>query len=239
MVAGVALAPGLGAVGCGGGAPAVRSPASMADVRDQARASGDGEMVGRWLLWEMVSPGGDAGQARNAAGRLHQVKHEGLYGSLALAVFDENHGDPREAAGAYAATLVAAQKSDDPDVQLVAWFSVNRMRALRGSVADLYKQHEKTLEDVVAHPGKVGWRALAELADWSNAEDFDTAAVIDDAYDAQYTARAGCARSIRLAGPFGRGTSVDRRRSFPAEEARPWPPSWEPDPLRGARPRVL
>ncbi|WP_394824305.1 tetratricopeptide repeat protein [Pendulispora albinea] len=227
------------AVGCGSATPQVASPSSLASARDQGRASGDAETVGRWALLEMVAPGGDAGQAKNAAGRLRQMKHEGLYGSLALGVYDEMHGDPRSAADNYAATLVAARQSDDPDGRLVAWFATNRLRAQRGSVAELYTRHKKTLEDLLARPGKLGWRAVAELSDWSNAEAFDKAAVIDDAYDAQYTARAGCGRKIRLAGPFGRGTSVDRRRTFAAEEPRPWPPSWEPDPFRGTRPHVL
>ncbi|WP_394844622.1 tetratricopeptide repeat protein [Pendulispora brunnea] len=227
------------AAGCGGATPAVNSPTSLGDARDKGRASGDGETVGRWALLEMVAPGGDAGQAKNAIGKLRQMKHEGLYGSLALALYDETHGDPRAAADAYAASLVAASKSEDPDVHLVAWFATNHLHALRGSVADLYTRHKKTLEDLIARPGKLGWRSVAELSDWSNAEAFDKAVVIDDAYDAQYTARAGCARKVRLAGPFGRGTSVDRRRSFPAEDSRPWPPSWEPDPLRGTRPHIL
>jgi len=227
------------AAGCGGTAPAVRSPTSLADARDKGRASGDGESVGRWALLEMVAPGGDAGQAKNAIGKLRQMKHEGLYGSLALAVYDETHGDPRAAADAYAASLVAASKSDDPDVQLVAWFATNHLHGLRGEVAELFTRHKKTLEDLLARPGKLGWRSVAELSDWSNAEAFDKAAVIDDAYDAQYTARAGCARKVRLAGPFGSGNSVDRRRTFPAEDSRPWPPSWEPDPQRGVRPHVL
>jgi len=227
------------AAGCGGAPSEVRSPTSVSDARDKGRASGDGETVGRWALLEMVSPGGDAAQAKNAAGRLRQMKHEGLYGSLALAVYDEFHGDPRAAADGYVTALVAARKSDDPDVQLVAWFATNRLHSLRGSVAELYAHHKKTLDDLSARPGKLGWRAVAELSDWSNAEAFDKATVIDDAYDAQYTARAGCARKVRLAGPFGRGTTVDRRRSFAAEDARPWPPSWEADPLRGTRPHVL
>ncbi len=42
-----------------------------------------------------------------------------------------------------------------------------------------------------------------------------------------------------LAGPFGRGTAPDRRRSFGAERPGPWPPSWPTEAARGTTPHLL
>jgi tetratricopeptide (TPR) repeat protein len=223
---------------CAGSPPPIASPSTVQGARDDGRTSGNGEVVGRWALYEMIAPGGDAAQAKKAIARLKSIKHEGLYGSLALGVYSETHGDPRAAADAYVASLVAARGSDD-NVELTSWYALNRLHALRSSVAELYAAHKAVLDDLVQKPKNLGWRTVAELTDWANAEAFDKALVIDDAYDAAYRARAGCAQKVRMAGPFGRGTAVDRRREFAAEEPRPWPPSWPADIYRGTSPHVL
>ena len=236
-----ALVTALGAAaGCGAGHKRIADPSSLARARSDGRASGAGEVVGRWALLEMTAPGGDAAQAKKAVDRLRSIGHDGLYASLALAVHAHAHGNPRAAADAFVRSLVAARDAGEKDdVHLASWYAINCLHALRSSVAELYAAHKKVLDDLAKNPGKLGWRTVAELTDWSNAEAFDKALVIDDAYDTQFRARAGCASRIRLAGPFGRGTSVDRRRSFPAEEPRPWPPSWPADPYRGTSPHVL
>src|SRR5262249_33199564 len=123
--------------------------------------------------------------------------------------------------------------------ELVAWFAANRLHGLRGAVADLYGLHRATLDRLGTRPGSLGWRALAELVDYSVAEAFDKAEATGDAYDALVAKRVGRARAARAAGPFGRGRAADRRRSFPAEAPGPWPLSWEPDPSRGTAPHIL
>ncbi|MEO6574386.1 MAG: tetratricopeptide repeat protein, partial [Polyangiaceae bacterium] len=92
---------------------------------------------------------------------------------------------------------------------------------------------------MVARPGALGWRAVAELVDWSTGEALDKAEATGDAYDALVNARVGCAKSVRIAGPFGRGSAADRRRAFPAEKSGPWPLAWVPDPTRGTPPHIL
>ena len=52
-------------------------------------------------------------------------------------------------------------------------------------------------------------------------------------------ARVGCARQIRLVGPFGRGTAADRRRHYAPEKPGAWPPFFPEDPIRGTTPHVL
>src|SRR5690606_23093927 len=49
-----------------GGAPSAYTPVDLAKLRSSADGSSDGEVVGRWLLDEMVAPGGTAEHARRA-----------------------------------------------------------------------------------------------------------------------------------------------------------------------------
>jgi len=226
-------------VACGG-APPANTPVDLARLRSSARGSTDGEKVGRWLLDEMLAPGGTGKNAAEARAQLAKTSasSKDLYAGLAAGLYDETHGEPRKAAPAFAATLTAAQKSDDPAAPLAAWVASHHLVALRGSIAGLWEQHRKTVEAVIAAPGHVGWRSLAELHEWSTAEALDKAEVVGDAYDALVTGRMGCARQLRIAGPFGKNTGPDRRRAFPAEVA-PWPPSWPEEPSRGTVPHVL
>jgi tetratricopeptide (TPR) repeat protein len=197
-------------------------------------------MVGRWLLDEMFAPGGTTKGAEDARNRLLAKKTSGdaLYASIGGALWDEMHGDPKRAAQGYVAALGYAKKSSDPSATLVGWVAAHHLVGLRGSVANLWKDNANVLESIIAAPGNVGWRALASLHEWSTAEALDRAEVTGDKYDALVTSRMGCSREIRIAGPFGKGSAPDRRRSFPAERS-PWPPSWPEDPLRGSVPHIL
>jgi tetratricopeptide (TPR) repeat protein len=228
------------AAACGGQVKvATNGAADLAQLRNEARGSKDGETVGRWALYEVLAPGGDAAQADAARKRLDEVPHDGMYASLARALVDDVHGQPKAAAASYVAAMAAAQKSADPDAPLVAWFAVHNLRALRGSVSDLFAQNRKSFEAIMAKPESVGWRAASELHEWWAAEVFDKAEATGDAYDALVSTRLGCAKKARLAGPFGHGSTVDRHRSFPAEAPGPWPHAWAEDPLRGNVPHVL
>jgi tetratricopeptide (TPR) repeat protein len=229
----------VGAGGCGGAAPRAVVAPSLADLRADARGSSDGELVGRWALTEMLAPGGTAEGAAAARQRLDVVPHEGMWASLARAVADDVHGDPRSAAESYMSALRATVASADDRAPLVGWFAVRHLLGLRGSVAELYMQHRAALESILTHPGHSGWRAIAELEDWRALEVYDRAERTGEAYDAEVTQRMGCARGLRLAGPFGHGGAPDRLRSYPAEDRTPWPVAWAPDPMRGTVPHVL
>lgn len=221
-----------------GGAPPANAPVDLGRLRSSARGSTDGEKVGRWLLDEMIAPGGTAKNAEEARAQLDKASSKGLYASLGAGIYDEVHGEPRKAAAAYVAALTAAKKSEDPAAPLAAWVASHHLVALRGSVANLWEENKQALLGVVESPGHVGWRSLAELHEWSTAEALDKAEVVGDAYDALVTTRMGCARAVRIAGPFGRNSAPDRRRSFAAEQA-PWPAAWPEDPSRGNVPHVL
>ncbi len=221
-----------------GPAPQANTVINLEELRSAAKGSSDGETVGRWLLDEMLAPGGTAKGATEAHARLAKTTSKGLYASLAGALHDEVHGEPQKAAAGYVAALVFAKSSEDAAAPLAAWFASHHLVGLRGSVANLWQQNKHTILPLISSPGHIGWRSLAELHEWSTAEALITAEVTGDAYDALVTSRMGCARNLRIAGPFGKNTAPDRRRSFPAELA-PWPPSWPEDPLRGSVPHVL
>ena len=237
MLSAAVIATSFGACG---GVPEARTPVELSKLRSQGKSSSDGEVVGRWLLDEMFAPGGTAKGAEDARKRLLSKKTsgDGIYASVGGALWDEAHGDPKRAAQGYVAALQYAKKSEDSAAPLVSWLATHHLVGLRGSVVNLWKDNAAALESIIAAPGNVGWRALAELHEWSTAEAFDRAEVTGDDYDALVTGRMGCARNVRIAGPFGRGTGPDRRRAFAAERA-PWPPSWPEDPSRGTVPHVL
>ncbi len=198
--------------------------------------------MGRWALAEMFEPGGDQALAARARTRLNErgVSKQGLYANLARAIFDEVHGNPRSAADAYVSTLQAtAAAAADPSAPLVGWYASHQLLGLRSSVTDLYDRHKAALLAIAAAPGNLGWRAVAEILEWSASEAFDKAVATGDAYDALVTSRLGCAKAMRIAGPFGRGAAPDHRRTFAAETPGPWPPSWPEDPTRGTVPHVL
>ncbi len=237
----LALILGLGAgeAACG---DAVRSPSSAADIKDlrnQAQGSDDGEEVGQWALFELLAPGGDAAKAKAARGRLDKIKHDGMLGSLALGFYEETHGDPAVAADAYAAAVRAAAASTDASAEIVGWFAATHLTSLRGSVPQLYARVKATLAPVIRAPRNLGWRATSTLLEWSVAEDFDTRETTGPNADVEVTQRLGCARNLRVAGPFGIGSAPDRRRSFAAEAPGRWPSAWPKEPLRGLTPRVL
>jgi tetratricopeptide (TPR) repeat protein len=211
-------------------------------MRDEGIRSTDGNVVGRWALAEMFEPGGDPQLEAKARTRLNDrsVSRHGIYANLARAISDEVHGNPRSAAEAYVSTLKAtAAAADDPAAALVGWYASHHLLGLRGSVTDLYAQHKDELMALVASPGNLGWRAVAEILEWYAAEAFDKAEATGDAYDALVTSRLGCAKAMHMAGPFGRGAVPDRRRVFASENPGPWPPSWPEDPSRGTVPHIL
>jgi tetratricopeptide (TPR) repeat protein len=234
-----AAAAAIAVTGCGAAVQHGATAVPLASLRDSARGSSDGELVGRWALSEMVAPGGTAEQAEAARKRLDAIDHRGMWASLARAVADEVHGDPRAAAEGYVAALAASVKSGEEQAPLVGWFAVRHLLGLRGPVTELWGQHKATFEEVLARPGHAGWRAVAELEDWRAVEVYDKAEQTGDAYDAEVVRRMGCARGVRLAGPFGHGSNRDRTRSFAAEKPSPWPVAWTEDPMRGTRPHVL
>jgi predicted Zn-dependent protease len=238
-ICGIAAALAMAPAGCS--AIAARAPGweQLAVLRARGAVSNDGELVGRWALSESLAPGGSAEQGALARRRLDVVAHDGMWGSMARAIIDESHGDPQSASESYVTALGAAARSEETQAPLIAWFAARRLLVLRSSVADLYAKHRTRFEALLAHPGRLGWRAVAELEEWRAVEVYDKAEKTGQAYDAEVRNRAGCADGVRLAGPFGHGSNPDRLRSFPAEQPPPWPVAWAPDPMRSSVPHML
>ncbi|HTB78492.1 MAG TPA: tetratricopeptide repeat protein [Polyangiaceae bacterium] len=229
------------ALGCGAGAPAAAPSPGLTELRKAGRSSNDAELVGQWTLAEELTPGGDAQQAAAARKRLDatSLSGRGTWAALARGVFDEAHGDPRSAAAAFVDALRATAVDPAPQAPLVAWFAARQLLSLRGSVAGLFAQQRPTLDGLLARPGHLGWRAIAELEDWRATEVYANAEQAPAAYDAEVVRRMGCASAVRIAGPFGHGGPVDMTRSFDPEKPGPWPLAWAPDPMRGTTPHVL
>jgi tetratricopeptide (TPR) repeat protein len=228
------------AAGCGATRPTVGA-SSVSGLRAAARESRDGEVVGRWALTEMLGPGGTAANAEAARKKLDEVEPatRGMYAAFARAVVDETHGDPRSAADAYLQTLAAAGKNPSDEAPVVSWYAARHLFALRGSVTDLFARDRGAVDSLLARPGHLGWRAVADLEDWRAIEVHESAERTGEAYEDEVVRRMGCARGVRLAGPFGHGSEGDRWRRFEAEDVAPWPRAWPADPARGSVPHVL
>jgi cellulose synthase operon protein C len=229
------------ALGCRPGATITAASPGLAALRATGPTSSDAELVGRWALAEQLSPGGNAQQAAVARKRLDaaSLTGRGTWAALARGVVDEAHGDPRSAAAAFIDVLSATAADPQPDAPLVAWFASRQLLSLRGSIAGLFGQYRPTLDGLLARPGHIGWRAVAELEDWRATEVYANAERAPAAYDDEVVRRMGCARGVRIAGPFGHAAAADPSRSFEPEKPGPWPLAWEPDAIRGTTPHVL
>ncbi|MRG92888.1 hypothetical protein [Polyangium spumosum] len=231
------LVAALGA--CGSALP--KAAADPIDaMRAEASASQDGEVLGRWLLGELLVPGGDAARAKQARAKLDKAANKGLYGSLARAVDDELHGRFRAAALAHLDAVTAARTTDHPDAPLVGWYAASHLLRLRSSVPGIWKLAEDTVLRTIDQPGFIGWRARSDLAEWWSVEGLRKEATTKDKSSLELAAeRFGCAKKARLAGPFGHLAAGDHRVHYEAERAGPWPRLFPADPRRSDRPRVL
>ncbi|WP_437276899.1 hypothetical protein WME90_37460 [Sorangium sp. So ce375] len=249
-----ALALALGACGAAT-APGAKDP--IASLRDAGARSTEGEVVGRWLLGELLVPGGTPAGARAARKRLEEIGAKSMLASLGRAIDDEGHGRNARAAAAYLEALDAARVSAHPDAPLVGWFAANRLLGLRSSVAGLWKKSRDVVLRAIDHPGTLGWRARGELVEWWSLDGLpdETAAArpaggtADDGADRGAAPavplidlaarRYGCIENARFAGPFGHLAASDHRVHYEAERAGPWPPVFPRDPRRADPPRVL
>ena len=192
--------------------------------------------MGRWLLAELISPGGTAEGAARARKRLDDLGAKGMLASLGRGVDDASHGRLRTAGAAYLAAAQAARGSNDPIAPLAAWFATNHLLALDSAVPDIWRSARPWVDDALDSPGSLGWRARGELVEWWSRHGFEQAEA--NLLDRTAT-RYGCVKDVRLAGPFGHGVPSDRVSHFEAERPGPWPARWPAHPMRAQAPRVL
>ena len=230
LAVGVALAVG----GCAH-AGQVKEPA-VANLRKSAEASKDGELVGRWLLGELVSPGGDTKQAARARKRLDELGAHGLLADLARGFDDSVHGRLANVSASYVAAVEAARDSKDPRAPLFAWLAAHDAAGYRHASPGFWERNKGRIEGLLRAPGAIGWRARLELAQWWAGETHSAAVTNAEQLVAE---QQGCVTNLRLAGPFGRNSPRDTLRPFPPEGPGAWQQRWAADPDTGEVPRVL
>lgn len=212
---------------------AASKPSAPRTAAEEARALGasssDPETVGRWLLAEMISPGGDPKRALEARKRLDVLEGKGLYASLARGVDDDLHGHPAMAVKALVEVLRAARNSDASVAPLAAWYAAERILTLRDSTSGIWSDARSLVETAIESPGSIGWRARAHLVEWWALEAYGQA---ERGLRDKVVAAQGCQKVTRIAGPFGRGVEIDTERSFEAEQPGVWPTRFRPDPER-------
>ncbi|MCC6216376.1 MAG: hypothetical protein IT376_16060 [Polyangiaceae bacterium] len=226
-----------GALGAGCGATDARAPGpAIAELRRDGAATKDAELAGRWLLGELVSPGGDAKEAGRARARLDSLGGGGVLAALARAHDDVSHGRLDTAPDHFLEAARAARRSASPDAPLFAWLAVREGVGREHDAPGLWDRWRSWVDEARREPGNLGWRARAVLVDWAarRAHRDARAGAIDEA-----ARDYGCVDALRIAGPFGRGVAADAVRSFPAEAPGPWPHLFPRDPMRGQAPRVL
>ncbi len=225
-------------VSLGCGASARRGPETPSDVaRRDGPSSRDPEIVGRWWLAELVAPGGTRDAADRAKQRLADLGGDpGMYGGLARGVDGASRGELVAAADGYVASLKAAQRSRDPLAPSVAWLAASNLLAIEGATPGVFAASREWIDDALRHPGSLGWRARSELVEWWSRHAYDAA---ESGLLEKTAERYGCAKHLRIAGPFGRAVASDRWASFAAEAPGPWPARWPADADRAAQPRVL
>ncbi len=226
----------LSVASCGPARSARSAQPALSTLREKGEASTDPEVVARWLLGELISPGGDANVAARARKRLDKLGGKGMLAELARALDDSVHGRLQSAPDHYLRAAEAARVSQDPRAPFVAWFAAHKAMVLRDNAPNLYKRWKPFVANAMKTPLGMGWRARGELVDWWANEAYEAAKKnVEDLSAEQF----GCLKNLRLAGPFGRGATADSYRHFPAEDPGPWPAEWTPEPGIGHAPHIL
>lgn len=207
---------------------------SVNELRASAEAGADDQTLARWLLAELISPGGSADGAKKARQKLDQAGSKHYLAHLARALDDRLHGRLRSAPDHFLAALEGARDEDSPEARLVAWFAATQNNgALRP--ADAWPQLAPRVQALIEKPGGIGWRARAQLVEWWLDQSARAATPVPD----DSVQRLGCVTAVRFAGPFGTPAPVHLSRHFAAEAPGPWPRRWPADERSGVAPEVL
>lgn len=207
----------------------------IAELRRDAEHSSDDAELGRWLLGELLSPGGDAKRAQQARQRLEQHAPDHAWAELALALDDIWHGRLKSAPQHYVRTLALASEEEGPEARLLAWFAASQAANLSDNAPELWDHARADVEKLIEHPRGIGWRARAQLVQWWLDELGQRGQVRVD----ESLGRLGCITALRLAGPFGSPAPVHLQRHFAPEQPGPWPRRWPVDAASGASPELL
>lgn len=206
------------------------------ELREDAASSNKEEKVARWLLEELLSPGGDPEQALKARKRLDELEATGMWAELGRGLQNWGHGRLHEAADAFFRAVVAANDSEDPEARLVAWFAAQHAYELSSHSPQFGKRHKPLIEQLLAQPKNLGFRAYATVVDLL-VEEADASA--EKEVEALLAQHLGCVAQIRLAGPFGTGHESEILQTFPAEAPGPWPQRFPAEEEQILTPHIL
>ncbi|MFZ5895804.1 MAG: hypothetical protein ACOY0T_32405 [Myxococcota bacterium] len=208
---------------------------SIAELRKAAAGSKDQQKIARWLLGELLSPDGNAEQARKARAALGN-EGGGMLAELGRGLDDALHGRLKTVSEHYLKALQAARETNDEIAPLVAWFAAQQATLFRRADPKLFERWKPFIQSALEEPRNIGWRARADLAElWQEAAFRDGAKNVLE----QSAKLNGCATNVRLAGPFGRNAARDTARSFAAERPGPWPAGFTPDEGVSEPPRII
>jgi hypothetical protein len=212
---------GAALAGCGPRAGAFGERASLTALRASTESGGDEQTLARWLLAELVSPGGTAEGARRARQKLDQSQASHYLAHLARGLDDRAHGRLAAAPEHFLAAIEGAREESSPEARLVAWFAATQSSG--GPRAhQAWEKVGSRVQALIEEPGGIGWRARAQLVEWW----LDRTARAPSAAADDSVARLGCVSAVRFAGPFGSPAPVHLHRHFPAEAPGPWPQRW-------------
>lgn len=207
---------------------------TVAQLRQNAAR--DSKHTSAWLLGELIALDGSAERAKQAREQLERLKANDMLAELGRGLDDLAHGRLRRAPDALLRAVRAARESDDPRAEVLGWYAARQAIGFRSSDPQLWQRWKPFVQQALREPGQLGFRARAELADWALTE-----AYAEGEKDVLGLSRKlhGCAKDVRLAGPFGRNSAADLLRSFPAESPGPWPARFAKEKGRGEAPTVL
>jgi hypothetical protein len=205
------------------------------ELRESGSDSTDDETLARWLLGELLSPGGTAVRAREARARLDAHASRHYLAHLARGLDDAWHGRLAQAPWHFLAALEGARTESSAEARLAGWFAASQTLALAVHAPELWPQARARVEVLIEQPEGIGWRARALLVQWW----LDQTTRAGDAAADRSVERLGCVTAVRLAGPFGTPAPVHLHRSFPAEDPGPWPQRWPADPANGGVAKVM
>ncbi|HMJ10308.1 MAG TPA: hypothetical protein VK524_02825, partial [Polyangiaceae bacterium] len=222
-------------VACAGGQSA--KPESALDaLRREAAESDDSQLAARWLLEELIAPGGDAKRAQKARKHLDALKSDGMLAHFARGLDDSLHGRMRTAPDHYLLAARAARTSSDARAPYLAWFAIRQALVYRAVAPELWKRSKPFVEEAIRDPKQLGWRARSELVEWWSEEAYAEA---NKDVEELAAAHFGCAPRLRIAGPFGRGVARDALKHFAAERPGAWPSHWPAEAGLTQAPRIL
>jgi tetratricopeptide (TPR) repeat protein len=218
-------------------APRTSGDAKAPTVEElRKNAAQDSKQTSAWFLAELLAPDGSPAKASQARKALDQAKAKDLLAELGRGIDDSAHGQLKSAPEAMLRAVKVARDSDDPRAELVGWYATRQAVGFRSNDPQLWKRWKPFVQETLKRPGRLGFRARAELADWALSEAYaegekDIAGLSVKLH--------GCVKDMRLAGPFGRNAAPDLLRSFPAEAPGPWPARFPTEPGQGEPPRQL